>query len=221
MVEALLFDLDGTLADTDPTHYQTWKDVLQGYGLEIDPAFYKANFSGRLNLEIIQDLLPHLSLEEGQALSDRKEAEFRDRASELTPMPGLVNLLQWMDERHLKRAVVTNAPAENAQFMLRVLKLEAVFPLVVLGEEVAFGKPDPMPYQVALTRLSVKAEQAIAFEDSPSGIRSAVGAGIPTVGIASTHDPELLTTLGAQLVVPDFADDALLNWLQISALTHQ
>ncbi|HEY9620440.1 MAG TPA: HAD family phosphatase [Crinalium sp.] len=219
MLEAFLFDLDGTLADTDPVHYETWKDMLREYGLDIDPVFYKAHFSGRLNLQIIQDLLPSLSLDKAEALSDRKEAEFRRRMANLSPLPGLLDLLNWMGTHRLKRAIVTNAPPANAQFMLRSLKVEALFPVVVLGEELERGKPDPMPYQVALERLGVKGDRAVAFEDSPSGVRSAVGAGIPTVGIATTHDPELLYAIGATLVVPDFADPRLLDWLQIPALT--
>jgi beta-phosphoglucomutase-like phosphatase (HAD superfamily) len=142
MLDALLFDLDGTLTDTDPIHYQTWKDVLHGYGIEIDPTFYQAKFSGRLNIQIIQDLLPHLSLQEGEQLSDRKEAEFRNRAGQLKPLEGLAEILDWMDTQQLKRAIVTNAPPENARFMLRSLKVDNLFPVVVFGEEVPRGKPD-------------------------------------------------------------------------------
>lgn len=217
MLDALLFDLDGTLTDTDPVHYQTWKDVLQEYGFDIDPAFYQANFSGRLNIQIIQDLLPHLSLDEGEQLSDRKEAEFRNRAGQLLPLEGLSDVLTWMEAQQLKRAIVTNAPPDNARFMLRSLKVDELFPIVVFGEEVSRGKPDPMPYQVALDRLHVTADRAIAFEDSPSGVRSAVGAGIPTVGMATTHAPQTLYDLGASLVVPHFADPRLFSWLHIPA----
>lgn len=219
MLKALLFDLDGTIADTDPIHFQTWKEVLHEYGVEIDRPFYQARFSGRLNPAIVQDMLPHLSVEEGQEVSDRKEANFRQSAvHSLVPMPGLVEVLAWMEQQQLQRAVVTNAPVENAQFMLQTLKLEALFSVVVLGQELPKGKPDPMPYQVALEKLGVAAEEAIAFEDSPSGVRSAVSAGIPTIGIASTHAPEELYPLGVTLVVPDFADPRLLDYLQMPAL---
>lgn len=215
MIKAILFDLDGTMADTDPIHFLTWQDVLRPYGLEFDKPFYNANFSGRLNQKIIQDLLPHLSLLEGEALSDRKEAEFRRRAeASLSPLQGLPNFLMWMEEQAIARAVVTNAPKANAEFMLRVLHVTDLFPTLVLGEELPKGKPDPLPYQTALERLGVMAEDAIAFEDSPSGLRSAVAAGISTIGIASTQTPEELYAVGAALVVPNFADPQLWHWLQ-------
>jgi HAD superfamily hydrolase (TIGR01509 family) len=217
MLTALLFDLDGTLADTDPIHFRTWKDILQKYGLSIDRAFYEQHFSGRLNAAIVRDLLPELSPEDGQQLSWDKEAEFRRRAvGELEPMAGLSALLTWATEQHLKQAVVTNAPAENAEFMLDVLGLRNQFATVVLAEELARGKPDPLPYQVALERLGVPAAGAIAFEDSPSGVRSAVAAGILTVGIASTHPPDVLYKLGATLVIPNFADPRLNDLLKFS-----
>ncbi len=217
MLKALLFDLDGTLANTDPIHYATWKDVLREYGLTIDRKFYDENFSGRLNVAIVANLLPQLSAEAGAQLSWNKEAEFRKRASgELRPLAGLMDILQWANTQHLQQAVVTNAPVENAEFMLRVLKLDTYFHTVVIAENLERGKPDPLPYQVALDRLGVSAEAAVAFEDSPSGIRSAVGAGVLTVGIASTHAAAELYAVGAKLVVENFADPKLDELLRFS-----
>jgi HAD superfamily hydrolase (TIGR01509 family) len=223
MLQALLFDLDGTLANTDPIHFRAWQDILHEYGLNIDRPFYQTHFSGRLNEAIVQDVLPHLSPEEGVQLSDRKEALFRERAVEqLKPLAGLMELLNWADSQKLKQAVVTNAPKENAQFMLEVLSLANRFATVVLAEELEKGKPHPMPYQVALEHLGVSSKSAIAFEDSPSGIRSAVSAGILTVGIASTHDPQALIAVGATLAIDDFADPKLeellkFSWQQVTA----
>lgn len=219
MLKALLFDLDGTLADTDPIHLQTWRDLLLNYGLTIDSAFYRAKFSGRRNQEIVKDLLPQLSEQEGEQLSQQKEADFRDRAAALlTPTPGLPKILAWTETQNLKRAVVTNAPVENVQFMLRVLKLEAVLPIVILGDALPKGKPDPLPYQIALQQLEVEASETIAFEDSTSGLRSAIDAGIPTVGVASTHTPDELYAIGATLVIQDFTDPRLWEWLERGSL---
>lgn len=214
MLTALLFDLDGTLANTDPIHFQTWKEIFRESDLEIDRPFYEKNFSGRTNAAILKDLLPHLSIKESRQLGNQKEAAFRRRATgELQPLAGLTEILAWTNERQLKQALVTNAPPENAEFMLQVLGLTHQFETVVLAETLERAKPDPLAYQVGLDRLGVTANCAIAFEDSPSGIRSAVGAGILTVGIASTHLPEELYAVGATLVVPDFSDRALYEFL--------
>ncbi|NJO41542.1 MAG: HAD-IA family hydrolase [Cyanobacteria bacterium CRU_2_1] len=216
MLAALLFDLDGTLVETDSIHFLIWQDMLQEQGLEIDRAFYQTKISGRLNPDIVRDLLPQLSPEKQAQFIWDKEAEFRNRAGALIPMPGLADILAWSDEQALKRAVVSNAPKENAQFMLQALKLAETFPMIVLGDDLPKGKPDPMPYQTALDRLGVTVEETIAFEDSPSGICSAVGAGILTIGIASTHTPEDLYKLGTTLVVKDFTDPKLWDLLHQS-----
>lgn len=215
MLAAILFDLDGTLTNTDPLHLQTWQEVLQDYGMEIDQAFYKAHISGRLNPIIVRDLLPQLSPVEGQKLADDKEARFREIALSLTPLAGLLDLLQWIDDRGLKRAVVTNAPRENVNFMLEVLDLASRFDAVVLAEEAIAGKPDPAAYQLALDRLGVSAGEAIAFEDSRSGIAAAVAANIYTIGVASTHDPQDLAQAGAAMVVSDFTEPQL--WQRLNS----
>jgi HAD superfamily hydrolase (TIGR01509 family) len=213
MLKALLFDLDGTLSETDTLHYIIWHKMLKPYQLEIDQDFYQKKISGRLNPDIVQDLLPQLSPEEQAAFIEQKEARFREEAA-LRPLAGLISFLDWAKEQQLQRAVVSNAPRKNAEFMLATLGVEAVFSTVILSDDLPSGKPHPLPYQEALRRLEVSAEEAIAFEDSPSGIQSAVGAGVAVVGIASTHDPKRLEAQGAAIVVQDFADPRLMQWLE-------
>jgi HAD superfamily hydrolase (TIGR01509 family) len=213
MLKALLFDLDGTLTETDTLHYKIWRELLSEQSVEINNDFYKQKISGRLNPAIVQDLLPQLSVDQQKKFIDRKEAKFREQADSLQPLKGLLEFLYWSNEQGLVCAVVTNAPKKNAEFMLKALGVEDSFPTVILGDELSIGKPDPLPYQEALRRLNLKAMEAIAFEDSPSGIQSAIGAGIPVVGIASTHEPQGLKELGVAIVVQDFADPLLMQWL--------
>ncbi|MCJ8278619.1 MAG: HAD family phosphatase, partial [Rivularia sp. ALOHA_DT_140] len=186
MLAAILFDFDGTIVNTDPIHYKIWKDFLLEYNIEINEEIFKSNFAGRHNPDIIKDILPNLSLEEAEQFAEEKEARFREQASLLKPISGFTELLAWSKKHHLKCALVTNAPKLNAYFMLEALQLKEAFDTIILGEEQAKAKPDPTPYKVALDKLGLNAQQAIAIEDSPSGMRSAVNAGIPTVGIAST-----------------------------------
>ncbi len=209
MYRALLFDLDGTLAETDSLHLPTWVDVLQPYGIEVDEAFYKERISGRSNSKIVQDLLPDLSAEEGRKLADTKETNFRERAHELEPLPGLLDFMQEGRDRGLSLALVTNAPVENVEAILLALELDAFFDEVVLSDEVGPVKPDPAPYKAALDKFGISPEEALAFEDSTSGIASSVAAGIPTVGIASTQRPETLEEAGAFMVAKDFTDPEL------------
>ena len=209
MYRALLFDLDGTLAETDSLHLPTWVDALEPYGVEVDEAFYRDKISGRSTAEIVRELLPELTDEQGRSIGDAKEASFRERASELEPLPGLVDFVERGRKRGMWIALVTNAPEENVKMILLALKLRDFFDTVVLADEVEAVKPDPAPYRAALEKTGVPAEEALAFEDSISGISSSVAAGIPTVGIASSQEPQKLLVAGAFMTAQDFTDPQL------------
>jgi len=218
MLTAILFDLDGTITNTDPIHYQAWEQMLSPYDIKLDETFYKTRITGGLNPEIVKNILPQLSAAEGQKLADEKEVLFRQLGSNLQPLSGFAELLAWTNTHQLQRALVTNAPRLNAEFMMEVLGIKEAFHAVILAEDCVAGKPDPAPYQAALDRLNIKAENAIALEDSPAGIRAAVAAGIPTIGIASTQDPDLLQAVGAFMAIPDFTDLQL--WTFLNSLTE-
>lgn len=211
-LKALLFDLDGTLADTDRLHEQAWFEGLARYGILADHAYYQTQISGCLNPEIVRRILPQLSEAEGETFLAQKEARFRELAAGVGPLPGLRKLWNWAQNRGLRRALVSNAPRANALFMLERLGLQ--FDAVVLSEELPAGKPDPLPYRTALAQLVLGPDAALAFEDSPSGVRSAVGAGIRTVALTTGHWPEALKQAGAFLSIPDFTDLRLWDWLQ-------
>ena len=209
MISALLFDLDGTLAETDSLHLPTWVDVLEPYGVRVDKEFYKEEISGRSTAEIVRALLPDLSDEEGRSIGEAKEANFRARAAELEPMPGLIDFVAQGRERGMEIALVTNAPKENVEAILLALELRSFFDTIVLADEVGAVKPDPAPYLAALKKTGVPAEEALAFEDSVSGVSSSVAAGIPTVGITSSRAPKKLLGAGAFITAQDFTDARL------------
>ena len=217
MYRVLLFDLDGTIAETDSLHLPTWVDALQPYGVKVDEEFYRDRISGRSTAEIVRELLPDLTDEQGRSIGDAKEASFRERVSELEPMPGLVDFIERGRKRGMWIALVTNAPEENVETILLALKLRDFFDVVVLADEVEAVKPDPAPYRAALEKISVPAEVALAFEDSVSGIFSSVAAGIPTVGIASSQDPEKLLGAGAFVTAQDFTDPRLRTLIETQA----
>ena len=209
MLKAILFDFDGTIANTEPLHYKTWKETLKDYGVETDPKFYKQHISGRTNPAIIQNLLPQLSPTEAEKVANEKEAKFREMAVSLQPLTGLLDFIKWIKYNKLQKAIVTNSPPENAKFLLGFLSLKDTFPLLISGAVMPEGKPDPAPYKLCLEKLKISPEEAIVFEDSPSGIQSAVGAGICTIGVASTHERGALVEAGAKISIKDFSDEQL------------
>lgn len=204
-VKALLFDLDGTLVHTDPLHFAAWRRALEPHGIPLDESTYERRIWGRHNPDIVRELLPHLGAAEGRAFAEAKESAFRQAATGLQPLPGAVTLMEDARSAGVVVAVVTNAPRPNAEFMLQVTGLAGFVDLMTVGEECAAPKPDPAPYRETLERLGVGASEAVAFEDSPSGLRSAVAAGLPVVGMTTTRREGDLLDAGASVAWASFA----------------
>jgi beta-phosphoglucomutase-like phosphatase (HAD superfamily) len=214
MTLALLFDLDGTMVDTDHLHIAAWNAVLARDGREIDAAFYRRFIMGFDNDSVTTALFPEHPPSLRAALTDAKETAFRGTVGALEPTAGLAELLVWADSMMLPMAVVTNAPRDNALLLLRGLGWADRFPILVIGDELARGKPDPLPYVTALRRLGADASHALAFEDSLSGVRAAVAAGVETIGLMTALSEAALRGAGAAAVVRDFTNLELLELLQ-------
>lgn len=217
MLDALLFDLDGTLTDTDKLHLQAMQQLLLEEGRVLSEAEFDAHVSGRANADLCRYLFPERPLSEHVLFADRKEARFRALSPSLQPTPGLLRLIAYAEANAIGMAVVTNAPRANAVHMLAAMGLSERFAHVLVAEELPRAKPDPLPYLTGLARLDAQAGHALAFEDSVPGVTAASQAGIFTVGLATSQRPEVLMAAGAQLVVADFADERL--WALIERMS--
>ncbi|CAA6673805.1 unnamed protein product [Spirodela intermedia] len=200
-LEAVLFDIDGTLCDSDPIHYFAFRELLQeiGYnnGVPITEEFFVKYIAGKHNQDIASFLFPDWDQQKAMKFMDDKEVMYRRLVSEkLKPVDGIHKLCKWIKERALKRAAVTNAPRENAELMISMLGLSDFFDLLVIGSECERAKPYPDPYLKALKGLGASPHHTFVFEDSVSGIKAAVAAGMPVVGLTTGNPPELLRGAG-------------------------
>ena len=213
-LRALIFDMDGTLIDTDNQHFDAYVKVLDDLGVALDRGEYDARMAGRPNMEILRDYFPDADDAYRRDIMNRKEIAFRNTAATWEPLAGLSELLAWAHKQGLAQALVTSAPRENAAYLLDAVALTGLFEPEVYADELPRGKPDPLPYTTALELLGVTPEEAIVFEDSASGVKSGAAAGILTVGLATTQRPEILKAAGAALVIYDFTDPALWELLE-------
>lgn len=209
MTKALFFDLDGTISDTDAIHLANWLELLRPHRIDVDMNLYKEKLSSGSTQEILDEVLPDLSQEEKKELIEREESGYRSRMTRTGPITGLGDFIEEARNRGISVALVSNAPKEDARNSLEGLGLKDAFEPMIFAEDVGVEKPDPAPYEAALEELGISPGEALAFEDSPSGIGGAVEAGIPVVGLSSTHGPDELREAGAEFVVGDFADRAL------------
>ncbi|MBM3534078.1 MAG: HAD-IA family hydrolase [Alphaproteobacteria bacterium] len=204
--DTLLFDLDGTLTDTDALHFKAYQTLLAPLGRTITRDLYKQKIMGAANEAIMAWLFPDEPVARHRDIAEEKERLFRSFAERMLPLAGLTELLAFAEAHRVKTAVVTNAPRVNAEMMLSALGLAARFPVLVIGDELARGKPDPLPYLTALERLDARAERALAFEDSRSGVQAASRAGVETIGMLTGLDDAALRASGASSTIGDFND---------------
>lgn len=218
-VEAVLFDVDGTLVDSDPLHYSTFRDMLQEVGFQggdpITEEFFSKTISGKHNDDIGAALFPDWEESQRQKFMDDKEALFRRKAVQnLKPVNGLHKLCKWIENRGFRRAAVTNAPRENAELMISIVGLTDFFELLVIGKECERAKPFPDPYLKALEHFNIPSSRAFALEDSPSGLKAAVAAGLAVVGLTTRNPGQELIDAGATFLIKDFEDPDLWNTLE-------
>jgi beta-phosphoglucomutase-like phosphatase (HAD superfamily) len=122
-------------------------------------------------------------------------------------------LLTLADCANVPMVAVTNAPRLNAEMLLSGLGIVERFKLLVIGDELAQGKPHPLPYLEGLRAVGAAPETSVAFEDSRSGVRSASSAGIATIGIRTSLSHADMVAAGAVMTAKSFDDPKLLEFV--------
>ena len=205
--KALLFDIDGTLADTDALHLEAFNQVFGPRGHVFDQARFTNELQGFSNASISARFLAEEPPTRQAAIISEKEAAFRQVvAGKIRPLPGLMTLLDLADRASIPMVAVTNAPRLNAEMLLSGLGIMHRFKALVLGDELAHGKPHPMPYLEGLRTVSAAPDLSLAFEDSRSGIQSASAAGIATIGIRTSLGHADMVAAGAVATAQTFDD---------------
>jgi beta-phosphoglucomutase len=212
----LLFDLDGTLAQSEDLHLAAFNAILAPTGRSIDHEAFVQHVSGRSNAAIMAFLFPELGIEERVRLAEQKEASFRQLASSgaIDVTPGAEALIAWAHGKGCATGLVTNAPRANAEAMITAMGLDHAFDTVISADELARSKPHPDPYLAAIESLQLSARHTAAIEDSVTGIAAAHAAGVGVIALANARTAEGLRGSPAALVVRDLGDPAIFSYLE-------
>ena len=210
----LLFDVDGTLVDSDKVHLIAFNEICGRYGVTIDEVTYRMRISGRMNCDIFADFLGHVPQDQHEAIGREKEALFRSMATTIAPLDGVMDLLDWADANGIPFAAVTNAPIENVRLVMKAIGAVGRFKALILADDVGHPKPHPLPYQTGLQRLGGNPERTLAFEDSKAGIQSATSAGLTVAGLTTSHDSNALLGFGAALTATNYQDEELKRFIR-------
>ncbi|GFO57015.1 haloacid dehalogenase [Geomonas sp. Red276] len=213
MLDAVIFDFDGIIVDSEPLHYKAFQEVLVPLGLGYSWQQYLDEYLGFDDRDAFRESFRaggrHLSDQElHRLMAEKAEAFIRIVSAGVAPYPGVVELIRSISGA-LPLALCSGALRSDIDPVLEQLSLTGAFDVIVTANEVAASKPDPESYLMALERLqhkfpgAVKGASTLAVEDTPAGIASATGAGLKVLGVTNSYPEERL--LGAVKVVDSLA----------------
>ncbi|MCT9089708.1 HAD family phosphatase [Streptomyces sp. ASQP_92] len=207
--DAALFDLDGTLIDSEPRSRELWKRLLTAHGIASTPDLL-TSFGGRRSADVIAEQFHRFG--PGVTQDDiRRDLRRFEEAGDLPEAPlmrGARTLLERLHDEGIPAALVTSGGLAYATHHLARLGIDAYFATLVTADDVTHGKPDPEGYLLACRRLGVAPTQTVIFEDSAAGIEAARASGATCIAVGSPT-PALGTH--AVCVVADLAETARLR----------
>ena len=184
MLQAVIFDMDGVIADTEPLHTHAYVSVLKTFGIHVSQDHYRKTVTEEG--KAIAAWFVELGGDPGDIdeLYRRKdEIYFPLLRAEGAPRRGLVSLLSNLRKSSIPCALATSSRRVNTELVLDCFNLRDFFTVVLALEDVTHVKPHPEVFTLSLTKLSAHPHSAIALEDAPKGVRAAVDAGIPVVAV--------------------------------------
>jgi HAD superfamily hydrolase (TIGR01509 family) len=201
-----VWDLDGTLVDTEASHYAAWRALLQEHQRDLSYEVFRPTFGLRNDDVLVQHLGFQHEVERIAALSERKEELFRAslEGEGLRMQPGARELVEHLHALGARQAIASSAPPRNIELIVRLMGLGHCFDAVVSSEEVTRGKPAPDIVLRAAERLGLPASRLVVLEDAPAGVAAGKAAGCRVVAIEAAFPAESLAA--ADLVVQSFLE---------------
>jgi HAD superfamily hydrolase (TIGR01509 family) len=211
VIQALIFDFDGLILDTESPEVQIWKDLFAFYGQEfpMDDWVHKVVGATVANMDPVALLEQLTGLPfDRQAVQEQARRTRLHWQAVLPPLPGVAETLDAARLQGLRLAIASSSPHSWVEGYLRRLGFIDLFDAILCREDVSHLKPAADLFLAALSALHVRPEQALAFEDSPNGIQAARAAGLLTVGVPNAITSRL-GPLPADLTLASLSDLAL------------
>lgn len=206
-MEAVIFDMDGVLIDSQPFHYKADINTMREYGIFEDQKFYEA-FAGTTTSDRMKILKDMFSLDAGvEEMTARREQMILDimRDEKVCAIKGIPELLKSIKSKGMKTSVASSSSYELINMILSKLGIAEYFDSITSGADVKRGKPAPDVFILAAKRIGVLPDRCVVVEDSENGVKAAVSAGMTAVGyINPTSGNQCLD--GAKLVTDDFTE---------------
>jgi HAD superfamily hydrolase (TIGR01509 family) len=210
-IDAVIFDMDGVLIDSEPVHQHATDEVARQFGLPpVDQDTFVRHFFGRTDYTGFLDYLVAVQRTD-LSIPDLMEATVRAYArrfpAEVQPFPDALETLRACVARGYRVAIVSGARNSELDDVVKRFDLAPLLDAIVGGDDVPVGKPDPAPYLAGARELGLPPERCLVIEDAPAGVASAVAAGMRCLAVDRTGHPELL-----------FRADRVVNTVTIDAI---
>ena len=210
--KAVIWDMDGVIADTAPYHFRAWHEVFQRQGVDFTEADFTRNFGQRNDTIIRNTLGAQISQGEVEAIAKEKEETFRKVLGQnIKPHPGALQLIKSLREHGFRIALASSAPIENIRLITQGLGIDSYFHSIVAGRDVAEGKPSPQGFLLAAERLGVEPGDCVVIEDAIAGVAACKSGGMQCVAVTNTNPREKLAD--ADLIV-DSLEEVTVNDLE-------
>jgi len=185
MIRAALWDLDGTLVDSEEYHWLAWRDTMAAEGFTLRYDQFLATFGQRNDSILPKWLGPDTSAERMRQVGDEKEELYRRLVRErgLSALPGAQDWVERLHREGWKQAVASSAPRANIEVVLEVIGMSDDFEALVSAEDVTAGKPDPQVFLTAASRLGAPPNRCVVVEDAIPGVEAARRAGMRCIGV--------------------------------------
>ncbi|MGV3762806.1 HAD family hydrolase [Parapedobacter sp.] len=191
---AIIFDMDGVIAHTNPHHTEAFKQFFDKYNVDYTMGEFEDHMYGKHNDYIMRYFFKRpLDDAEVKKLAEEKEALFREMyADHVVPIAGLPGFLDGLKAAGYRIGVATSAPRANLDFIIDKLSIRPYMDAVLSSEDVTAHKPDPAIYLKSANLLQVQPSNCVIFEDSYSGVSAARNAGAVVVGVLTSHTADEL-----------------------------
>jgi HAD superfamily hydrolase (TIGR01509 family) len=185
-VRAVLFDVDGTLLDSNDAHARSWLDALRGHGKDVPLDLVRSKIGMGGDKLLMQLAGIDSESVEGKLVAEHRKALFKGYyLPDLGPLPGARQLVERLKARGFVCAVVTSSSAAELADLLRAAAVANQFEVMITSDDADKSKPDPDLVEVALARLGVGPREAVLIGDTPYDIASAARAGVSTIALRS------------------------------------
>lgn len=188
----VLWDLDGTLADSREFHWRAWLDTMRASGFDVTPEQFRSSFGQRNDAILSQWLGTSASRELIRRIGDDKEALYREliQREGIAPLPGAAEWVHRLALDGWQQAIASSAPRLNVEVMARVLELREIT-VFVGAEDVRHGKPDPEVFLAAANKLGVQPDRCVVVEDAQAGIDAARRGGMRVIGLGDVRGADV------------------------------